>query len=530
MPRKTMIYDIVISCPTDVDDERTVIENVVNDFNRTIGINLGINLNIKHWTTDSYAQSGGTAQELLNKQFINESDMIICIFWGRMGTPTENYESGTAEELQEAINAGKQVFLYFSNSPVPPKKLDIEQYKRVRDFEKKIQEEKIAYYKHYNNLDEFKSIITTDLNLFFIQSQQSERDKWNSTNENKSNLGVYGIQNKRITNCIINESVMSIFNSLTENKVNEIIQIIEKIQKIKIEPVSSARDDIEFGIGQIYAQESVSNLFENKQYKFSEIYITTINNFIKDRSIELKDNFFEVGNLSTQKSPFTVSVFGGTNSSFEGSEDEKKKQEYIENLYYEICEYFEWEEYFKQFSDIDFIRLALSNKGTIFESDISVNIKFLKSSYIHFRDISVPKESIIELVNDSDFIEQFFGDINSVEINSYDYILYNSSMSSFSQHDLSGFPYKSSYDSLVDDYFKQQEAFQCYEEYEDGDYIIQKYHFKELKQHTSISFPGPLLFKKNDSDLEIEFEIISKENPEKTEGSITSKTSESIDS
>lgn len=136
MPRTTITYDIVLSCPTDVDTEKAVIENVINDFNRTIGTNLGINLNLKHWSIDSYAQSGGTAQELLNKQFINESDMIICIFWGRMGTPTENYESGTAEELQEAINAGKQVFIYFSNVPIPPKELDVDQFSRVQTFEK----------------------------------------------------------------------------------------------------------------------------------------------------------------------------------------------------------------------------------------------------------------------------------------------------------------------------------------------------------------------------------------------------------
>ena len=116
MPRDTKTYDIVLSCPTDVEIEKAVIESVINDFNRTIGTNLDINLNLKHWSTDSYAQSGGSAQELLNKQFIYESDMIICIFWGRMGTPTEKYESGTAEELQEAIIAGKQVFLYFSNA------------------------------------------------------------------------------------------------------------------------------------------------------------------------------------------------------------------------------------------------------------------------------------------------------------------------------------------------------------------------------------------------------------------------------
>ncbi|EMF0211089.1 hypothetical protein NXK91_000157 [Enterococcus hirae] len=67
MPRDTNTYDIVLSCPTDVEAEKSVIESVINGFNKTIGTNLGINLNLKHWSTDSYTQSGGTVQDLLNK-------------------------------------------------------------------------------------------------------------------------------------------------------------------------------------------------------------------------------------------------------------------------------------------------------------------------------------------------------------------------------------------------------------------------------------------------------------------------------
>lgn len=40
---------------------------MINGFNKTIDTNLGINLNLKHWSTDSYTQSGGTVQDLLNK-------------------------------------------------------------------------------------------------------------------------------------------------------------------------------------------------------------------------------------------------------------------------------------------------------------------------------------------------------------------------------------------------------------------------------------------------------------------------------
>lgn len=522
MPRDTKTYDIVLSCPTDVEIEKAVIESVINDFNRTIGINLDINLNLKHWATDSYAQSGGTAQELLNRQFIYESDMIICIFWGRMGTPTEKYESGTAEELQEAINAGKQVFLYFSNAPIPPKELDTEQFSRVQSFEKKIQEMKTVYYKQYDNLEEFKSIITTDLNLYFIQSQKSEKNRLELTTKNKSNIAISGIKNKKIVNYLVSDKITSIFSNAIEIKKNEAIALIEKIQNIYIEPEITEQDNESMDTSKQAMILSLSSLYEKQPYEYPEYYITTINDFSKDQCIDLNDNFFEVGGLSKEKNLTAVSVFsGGTSVSFSGSEKEKKKQSLVGNLYFKICEYLDWSDYSTQFSDINMIRLALSNQGTIFESDITVKLKFSKYSYVHFKDTKAPKESIIKLINDNDFIKKFFGDISSVEVNSYNYTVYNPIASSFQPPILPGFSNQAKYEDLVEDYFDQQEILQSYEEFEDGEYIIQKYHFEELKQYTSISFPVPLLFKEIGNEFEIKFEIISKENPQKKEGIIT---------
>ena len=50
-----------------------------------------ITLVIKHWSKDSYPQSGDKPQELLNKQFVNDCDAAISNFWTRFGTPTDKY-------------------------------------------------------------------------------------------------------------------------------------------------------------------------------------------------------------------------------------------------------------------------------------------------------------------------------------------------------------------------------------------------------------------------------------------------------
>ena len=134
-------YDLLISCPGDVEGEVKIIERIVKKFNDTYSDILSIRLNTKHWSNSSYNQSGGKAQALLNKQFIHECDAAIAVFWTRFGVPTDKYSSGTEEEIEDMLAAGKQVFLYFCEKPIDPKLLldDIAhmQYQKVKDYQKK---------------------------------------------------------------------------------------------------------------------------------------------------------------------------------------------------------------------------------------------------------------------------------------------------------------------------------------------------------------------------------------------------------
>ena len=95
-----------------------------------------IQVSIKHWSTDSFPESGDKPQELLNKQIVRECDAAVAIFWTRFGTATDNYGSGT-EEIEEMLSADKQVFMYFLEAPVIPSNIDIEQYEKVQEFKER---------------------------------------------------------------------------------------------------------------------------------------------------------------------------------------------------------------------------------------------------------------------------------------------------------------------------------------------------------------------------------------------------------
>ncbi len=59
MAKNVTQYDLLISCPGDVKEEIECIKNAVEQFNATFSDLLGISIRVKHWSKNSYPQSGG---------------------------------------------------------------------------------------------------------------------------------------------------------------------------------------------------------------------------------------------------------------------------------------------------------------------------------------------------------------------------------------------------------------------------------------------------------------------------------------
>lgn len=145
MPSKIEVYDLLISCPSDVSDFVDIIEKEVNHFNNYYGRTNNVIIRTRHWSKDSFSEAGGNPQEILNKQIVDSSDMAIGVFWTRFGLPTENYGSGTEEEISRMIETKKQVFLFFLDKEICPSELDFDQYQKVKTFREKYQNKGIYF-------------------------------------------------------------------------------------------------------------------------------------------------------------------------------------------------------------------------------------------------------------------------------------------------------------------------------------------------------------------------------------------------
>ena len=51
------------------------------------------------WEDDAAPYMGRHPQTTINKQMCDKSDLLIALFKTKLGTPTEQFESGTVEEI-----------------------------------------------------------------------------------------------------------------------------------------------------------------------------------------------------------------------------------------------------------------------------------------------------------------------------------------------------------------------------------------------------------------------------------------------
>ena len=186
MPTNVKRYQLLISCPGDVIEEVQIIKDAVSKFNSTFTDTLDIMIQTRHWAKDAHPETGGEAQKILNKQIVDKCDAAVAIFWTRFGTPTDEYHSGSEEEIERMIASGKNVFLYFSNVPVSLKSIDNEQYQKVKEYKAKFEKDKKGFYREYNSVDEFKEMFYDHISQYFSSLPKEEE----ITDEKKPELEV----------------------------------------------------------------------------------------------------------------------------------------------------------------------------------------------------------------------------------------------------------------------------------------------------------------------------------------------------
>lgn len=157
------VFRLLIASPADVTEERDLAVRTIQEWNDLNASERQIVLLPLRWETHSAPEYGRRPQEIINRQVVDHCDLLIGIFWTRVGSPSGAADSGTVEEIERVALKGRTVMLYFSQVRQDPDKLDLDQLHRLREFKKKTFPN--ALVEHYSGPVDFKDKLSRQLEI-----------------------------------------------------------------------------------------------------------------------------------------------------------------------------------------------------------------------------------------------------------------------------------------------------------------------------------------------------------------------------
>jgi hypothetical protein len=166
------VYRILIASPSDVADEREIAVRVIQEWNDLHSYNRNITLLPLRWETHVAPEYGARPQEVVNRAIVDECDLLVGIFWTRIGSTTGEADSGTLEEIERVGKAGKPIMLYFSRVAVDPENIDTEQIEKLKAF--KTATFPTGLVEVYKKIIEFRDKFSKQLQIKIRELQRSD--------------------------------------------------------------------------------------------------------------------------------------------------------------------------------------------------------------------------------------------------------------------------------------------------------------------------------------------------------------------
>jgi methyl-accepting chemotaxis protein len=155
MPRQTTTVSVFLASPADVQPEREIISAQIDRWNRVRGRDASVYFDLIRWETAVSAGFGSDGQQVVNEQVGLDYDVLIALFWSRIGTQTPRSASGSVEEYERAFQRRQggenvEISFFFKDAPVSLSALDPDQITRLRHLQNQVAEQG-AFYKQFRD-------------------------------------------------------------------------------------------------------------------------------------------------------------------------------------------------------------------------------------------------------------------------------------------------------------------------------------------------------------------------------------------
>lgn len=164
--RNKRIIKVLITSPSDVQEERAIAKAVIFEWNERHSDIKGVVLApimFEDFPFGFKTKNNVSIQEHINQRIVDKCDFAIGILSTKIGASTIAVPGGIVEEIDLMLEAGKPVMLYVSDIPVSSDAIDHSQITKLDQFLKK--ESTKSLISSFSNREEFRIKLARDLDL-----------------------------------------------------------------------------------------------------------------------------------------------------------------------------------------------------------------------------------------------------------------------------------------------------------------------------------------------------------------------------
>jgi hypothetical protein len=161
---------IFIASPSDLMEERVTLQSLIDEINKSLMLRFGLLFEPIVWERDVIPGAGNDSQDVINHQIPTDYEILIAMFWSRIGSPTKRAQSGTVEEFEKAYkrflenNSSVHLMVYFKTMAIPFDKIESYQIEKLKSYKSSLDERGI-FYSTFNDITSFEYHLRSHLEI-----------------------------------------------------------------------------------------------------------------------------------------------------------------------------------------------------------------------------------------------------------------------------------------------------------------------------------------------------------------------------
>lgn len=261
------VYRILIASPSDVEEEREIAVRVIQEWNDLHSYSRKVILLPLRWETHTAPEYGTRPQEVINRAIVDHCDLLVGIFWTRIGTPTGDAESGTLEEIDRVGEAGKPIMLYFSKVGIDPDRIDLDQVGRLKDFKESTYPNSLT--ESYKSMIDFRDKFSKQLELKIRELQKADDTGLPPLSLSFLSIDTGELLGNKISKLVKKPNITNLNNMVKQKKNkshsdNIRVLVSNKIKEsISIPVVLAIKNISSSGVSNLYVEVSIEADNEN---------------------------------------------------------------------------------------------------------------------------------------------------------------------------------------------------------------------------------------------------------------------------